>query len=560
LAARRQDTPAGARPVGIDQWSRLKEIDLARHFMAACGHASEVQHEVLLDIIKHGATTRFGREHDFDSIRSIEDFRRRVPIMDWTAIKDHIEEMEAGHSDILFQGETSHFIITSGTTGNSKLLPESPRGKLAKAVSSRLRNAMIVKHFPEIMNGKFLPLANRSEYGRTDSGIPIGTASGLTMMDSSPEIIQRLAYPPEILQIQNATALDYTLMRLSLIHPDVTATVGNNPGRLSELFDLADRYRDVIIRDIAQGTLNEEMEISNEIRNHLQSCGEMKPNPERSAQLAAGLSTRGSLDPRDYWPKLMVVLCWTSGSVGRYRDQLKPRLPESTRFMDCGYGASEAKINVPLEPDHPEGPLTLFGYFYEFVPLAGGEPLMAHQLQDGESYRLLITSYSGLYRYDLHDIVTVRGFAGQNPKIYFVSKTRDIANIAGEKLAGSHLLDIFTQFTREKGIPWRQFGVFADEQQHRYDFLIESDQPESWNLERLNELDLQIRSQAVIYSLYREQNLIRSPRLIIMGAGWQARLYQARTASGQSISQVKLPVIYQSIPYPEMIVHTISGE
>ena len=58
----------------------------------------EVQHEIFLDLIEAGKRTKFGKEFNFLSIRTYQDFAKNVP---------HLSEVSIGHaliSDALYLG------------------------------------------------------------------------------------------------------------------------------------------------------------------------------------------------------------------------------------------------------------------------------------------------------------------------------------------------------------------------------------------------------------------------------------------------------------------------
>ena len=56
------------------QWARWQDLTLT---------PQEVQHDRLLRIIARNRPTKFGREHRFDRIHSLADFRERVAIGDY---------------------------------------------------------------------------------------------------------------------------------------------------------------------------------------------------------------------------------------------------------------------------------------------------------------------------------------------------------------------------------------------------------------------------------------------------------------------------------------------
>lgn len=536
--------------LSLEELQKSKDPELFQLFMGACHSPEQVQKNILMDIVGRNAGSEFGTRHGFAAIHSYEDFRRHVPVCEWPDLEPYARRMEEGGEDLLFAGRARHFVCTSGTTGRMKMLPESDAGELAKSVVSRLRRVALVRMAPEIMDGFILPLSNAATSGVTTGGIPMGFASGLTLANSSPDILRRLAFPPEVLQADDAETVDYLIMRFALTHPRVRMVVGNNPGSLTRLAETADRQSESLIADIESGTLAHHLTLSPELRQQLEAL--LTPDAERAAALRQMLARRGRLEPRDYWPDLRMVACWLGGTIGRYLEGLKPWLPEGVIFSDCGYGASEGKFNVPMQSDASEGPLAIFGYFYEFVPLSGGEPLLAHQLVDGESYNLLITTYSGLYRYNLHDIVNVAGFTGQTPNIRFSSKSGDIANLSGEKLTGAFLSDTIRETLAAANLRWRHFCVVADSTLHRYDFYMEPADENPPDGAWLGRLEKRLQERAPIYGLLRSQRLILPPRLIVMKQGWLAALHADHLRPGVSIGQLKLPMICAQLPHPEM--------
>ena len=539
----------------LEDLKNLKEPELAQLFMGACSSPEKIQQTVLLDIVRRNAQTEFGKQHGFDAIRSVEEFRRQVPVGEWESFEPYAKRMENGETDLLFAGPPTHFVATSGTTGNSKLLPESKDGSLAKSIVSRVRIAMLARMAPELANGFFVPLSNVASIGKTAGGIPFGFASGLALAGTSPEMLRHMAFPPEILQAGDAETLNYLTMRYSVEQPRVRMLVGNNPGRMTALFELADRRRDQLIDDIEQGTISSDLKLEPELRQRLEKG--LMPSPERAQELRQMLAARGRFEPRDFWPGLKLITCWLGGTIGRYLDGLKPWLPETVAFVDCGYGASEGKFNVPMKPGVSAGPLGVLSCFFEFKPRSGGEPLLAHELKDGEEYEILVTTYSGLYRYDLHDIIRVQGFTGKTPNIQFVNKSREIANLAAEKLSGSFLAGIIQETLAAGQLRWKHFSMVADSQEHRYVFCVEPEDEKAPGSAWLSAVDQALMEQALSYKILRGQKMIIPPRLLVMKRGWLDHLYAARVRPGTTTSQIKLPVVTETLPPPEWIEQVI---
>jgi len=99
---------------------RLHQIELFRQF------PFEVQQEALFKLINKAKFTEYGKKYDFESIKEIKDFQKRLPILDYEGIKPFIDKHREGQPDILWPGTIKWFAKSSGTTANkSKFIPVS---------------------------------------------------------------------------------------------------------------------------------------------------------------------------------------------------------------------------------------------------------------------------------------------------------------------------------------------------------------------------------------------------------------------------------------------------
>src|SRR5690606_21961842 len=63
------------------------------------------------------------------------------------------------------------------------------------------------------------------------------------------------------------------------------------------------------------------------------------------------------------------------------------------------------------------------------------------QLKAGRRYRVLVTTGSGLYRYDTRDMVLVVGHADGTPRLRFVGRAGAATDLCGEKLTDEFVLE-----------------------------------------------------------------------------------------------------------------------
>ena len=99
---------------------RYKEIELYAN------RAEELQQRVLQRLLHKAAGTEWGKKYDYASIRTYEDFKKRLPIQTYEEIKPYVERLRAGEQNLLWPSEIRWFAKSSGTTNDkSKFLPVS---------------------------------------------------------------------------------------------------------------------------------------------------------------------------------------------------------------------------------------------------------------------------------------------------------------------------------------------------------------------------------------------------------------------------------------------------
>jgi hypothetical protein len=79
---------------------------------------AEKDQENLLLSLTDTAKKLFGREHDFENIKSVKDFQERVPVSDYEDLKPYIERVKKGQANILWTETPEYFAKTSGTTSD----------------------------------------------------------------------------------------------------------------------------------------------------------------------------------------------------------------------------------------------------------------------------------------------------------------------------------------------------------------------------------------------------------------------------------------------------------
>ena len=517
---------------------------LWRSLQPSLEHPEEAQLALLRRFLGANRETDFGRRHGFARMSTVADYRSGVPIGDYEAFRPWVDRMAQGEHGVLTAEEPYMFAVTSGTTGQPKLVPVTPS---ARRAVSRL-TAMWIYHcllgHAKALDRKALVIVSPSVDGYTDGGIPFGSASGYIYQHASWAIRRTYALPYALFSVADYEAKYYSIMRFS-IQRDVSFVITPNPSTIVKLLAVADQRREELIRDVRDGTLSRQVEIEPALRAVLQA--RLRPDAARAAALERIVHETGFLDPRAYWPYLALVGCWRGGSVGVALDRLRAWLRPDAPFRDIGFLASEAQMTVPISDEGAGGVLAVDTNFYEFVPedeMGTAEPrvLTAGQLEEGDCYYILLTTPSGLYRYDINDVVRVRGFHGRTPIIEFARKGRDMVSLTGEKLHVGQIIEAVTEARRATGIDVEHFRAIGNAEESRYDLRLElggADPLDEALAAFGRAVDEHLARLNIEYDQKRRSGRLGPLRVQVMPQGWHARRREAKLARGGRDVQFK---------------------
>ena len=530
----------------------------AKRFDKACENPGKVQTDLLLDMVRRNTGTEYGKRYDFASINSVADFQRNVPVITYEDIKDDMMRVASGTSNVFTAEDPVMFAQTSGTTGDPKFVPVTPTDR-GTAHSDQMRTWLYhaQKAHPGILDHKIVSLVSPAIEGHTDSGLPFGSTSG-HIYKNMPWIVQRAySIPYRTFEIEDYQAKYYTIMRISLEH-DVRFLATANPSSIIKLCDKADTHAEQLIRDIHDGSLSKTLDIEPEIRQHLQQ--KLRPNPKRAQLLQQARERRnGKLLPGDYWPRLGLIGCWKGGTVGHYLNQFDAWFnPDGTKpvpVRDWGYLSSEARGSIPLSDEGSMGVLTIATNFFEFVEVDALEAnrnapeswpfLTADQLETGTEYYIFVTTTSGLYRYDINDIVKVVDYYDRAPQIIFLRKGRGMTNLTGEKISVNQIINAFQEASKATGAIPEHFKAEADGDNSRYilraEFASRVDEPTL--REFLQALDNTLKHDNIEYKAKRDSTRLGPPVLHLMREGWYERGRRKLAESGKRVFQAKTELL-----------------
>ena len=346
-------------------------------------NAAEDQEKLLISLVKTAEKTLFGREHQFENIKTVADFRKNVGIADYEDLKPYIEKVKKGQRNILWTETPLYFAKTSGTTSGSKYIPISKEGMPYQiaAAQSAIFHYISQKNNADFVAGKMIFLQGSPELEEIN-GIQTGRLSGI-VAHHIPNYLQKNRLPS---------------LKTNLIEDWETK-----------------------VDEIVKETEKENMTLISGI-------------PPWLIMYFEKLIERNGKKITELFPNLQLII---TGGVNYepYREKMKELLGKEVDTIQT-FPASEGFFAFQDDYQH-EGLLLLtnHGIFYEFVPLeAYGKPdakrLTLKDVELHKDYALILTTNSGLWAYSIGDVVR---FISKNPyRIVVSGRTKHFTSAFGE--------------------------------------------------------------------------------------------------------------------------------
>lgn len=504
-----------------------------------------IQESLLEEILFLAQGSAYARDYQLDGVRNLEQWRKVARISTYEDYKDYIEAEMNGAENQLYTGKTALFIATTGSTGQVKYFLESEAGNAAKQNIMTVRGLYMSGLLPVTldMNAKNLTISNYAPVAERDDGKLVVRASGQTARNMRKKTGTMNLLPVEFWESSGISARDrdYMMAVYTLAEVRFSKVFCNNVIHFGRILDRIVSEGAQMIQDIRNGQFS--VELMPEVRKKLQPI--FMPNSERADFLQKQYDKNGCLitgpdDIAAIWPEFSMISCWLSAAVGRDAREVLRRLPAYIKCFDMGYGATESKLNIPTKLARASGVAAVFSCFYEFLPLDGGDPLCMWEVEAGKYYELLITTYSGLYRYNMQDIVRVEGFIGKTPNLIFCGKSGEYLQNGDRKIYGYQFADLFYQEEKKHGIEFDIMQVVVLENEFHY--VLESKQQVDYAAIK-KELD----------DITQREFGVKSQKMYVMKHTYKNSLFDNLTRDDRGACGIKLPVVLRKIPEQDQI-------
>ncbi len=396
-----------------------------QRFRRALQHPAEAQADILRRLLANNADSAYGRAHGCQKIRSYEQFRERVPIVDYDDLAPWIARIVRGEKSVLTCEPITRLVPTSGSTGGRKLIPytASFQRELNRAIGPWMLD--LCRQHPSVPLGPaYWSISPALPASDEPSAVPIGFDDDSAYLGG---LRQRLAgstfaVPSALRIVRDPDDFRYLTLLCLLRQPELRLVSVWHPSFFTLLLDALPARWDEWVGDVTNGGCRRAARLPPEVR----AAVDAPSQPGRGAELRRA----GPNEARKLWPHLQVVSCWGDAQAALPFADLQRRLP-GVALQSKGLLATEAFVSIPFRENHP---LAVTSHFFEFADTRG-EALRAHELRAGESYSVIVTTGGGLWRYRLGDLVEVDGFIGATPSLRFLGRGASVSDLCGEKLA-----------------------------------------------------------------------------------------------------------------------------
>ena len=354
------------------------------------GNPVKTQERVFRNIISKAKNTLFGKDHNFRSITTHQDYADRVPIRDYEALSPYINKILAGGNDILWPGKPAYFAKTSGTTSGTKYIPLT-KDSIPNHINSA-RNA-ILSYIHETDNAKFIDgkliFLSGSPILDKKAGIHTGRLSGI-VNHHVPGYLRTNQMPS-----YETNCIDDWEQKLEKI---IDETLEQNMSLISGIPPWVQMYFDRIIERVGK--------------------------PIKDVFPDFSMFIYGGVNFEPYRAKLFE-------SIGKKIDSIET-YPASEGFI----AYQDSQIN--------EGLLLLLnsGIFFEFIPSdeyfnKNPTRLSIEEVELGVNYAVIINSNAGLWGYSIGDTVK---FVNKNPyRLVVTGRIKHFISAFGEHVIGEEV-------------------------------------------------------------------------------------------------------------------------
>jgi len=508
--------------------------------------------ETLFRVLQDSKDTVYGRKYHFEDIKSVEDYKKSVPLSAFEDYADDIDRMkDDGETGLLTNTPIVFYAMSSGSCGRPKDFPVTQEEIDCYATYAATRLFACTEAYHKKKYGKGFPRGRGLntmvvKSTLTKQGIRKGWISCAAVESQKQFLKYFLTSPEEVLFPTEECDMKYLQIRYALMDPDMVFMVGNFMVYLVELINYAKMNWELLCRDIEQGCIDPSIQLGPETRKALEA--KLRPDPKRAARLRA-IAQQGFVNPiiPKIWPRMSWIGAVGSNNFSPYTTKMRALAGEDVFIDFMQYGASESLLGCTRQSEEQAFVLIPDSCYYEFIPIDAPEgtteTLDVSELEVGKEYEVIITNKAGLYRYRMNDVLRVMGYYHEMPMVQCAYRKSEMIRLTCEKTTEDMVNWMIESFCEDTGVSLSNFAIYGDTNATppRYVLLLEPEQPvpneKIPEYEKLLEEKLEYVN--MIYADYIESNTLAPLKLYISKKGSHAEYTRFKLKGGGLEHQTK---------------------
>ncbi|MCR5627181.1 MAG: GH3 auxin-responsive promoter family protein [Lachnospiraceae bacterium] len=419
---------------------------------------STVNKEVLLRILKDNADTEIGRRYGFGDISSEEEYRKNLPVSHYKDYASYIQRMEKGEKNLITSYDIFAMLETSGSTDEGKLIPITNEAfKRYGNVMDRYLQQHVKDNSGKRLFISFLLTDLNKDVGKLET--MLYTASYYRYLYEAGLIgTETLAGEKETNFFPRTCDYMYAKLWTAFASEDISSMESVYLYDFLIFFQHLENDYDIILNDMERGRVSPDIDLPESVKHSLEK---MEISAERIEKIRSECS-KGFIDivPR-LWKNVSLISGIGSKAFQTEEISIKKYIGDISIWHYI-YAGSECMMAVPAGISTYDYILYPGTAYYEFYSEEDKRIYGPEELEEGKSYEIIVTTFSGFYRYVMGDVLKVTGFYGRLPKLRFLSRRNLVMNIAGEKLALDKLDRAMRHLSSETGLGIWQYFFYED--------------------------------------------------------------------------------------------------
>ncbi|KAM0010924.1 putative GH3 family protein [Helianthus debilis subsp. tardiflorus] len=415
----------------------------------------QVQQQILTEILTQNATVEYLHRHGLSGHTDRETFKKLVPVVTYEDLHNDITRIANGDkSAILSSHPISEFLTSSGTSGGErKLMPTIDAELGRRSLLYSLLMPVMNQFVPGLDKGKGMYFLFIKSEAKTPGGLlarPVLTSyyKSTHFKERPYDPYTNYTSPNETILCPDSYQSMYSQMLCGLyLNKEVLRVGAVFASGFIRAIRFLEKHWSLLSRDIRTGSLNPVV-TDPSVRESVMKM--LKPDPnladfielECSKKSWQGIITR-------LWPNTKYVDVIVTGSMAQYIPTLDyysnglPLVCTMYASSECYFGVNLNPLCSPSEVAYTIIPTMAYFEFLLVHRTANGATIESEkgnsQLVDladvklGQEYELVVTTYAGLYRYRVGDILKVVGFKNKAPQFSFICRKNVALSIDSDK-------------------------------------------------------------------------------------------------------------------------------